>query len=90
MTLSIVCIASCDSTMATGTEPPPPATAEEVEIFCERYADVRDQSRHEVMYELLDVAPDEIIGAVKRASERNGSFEDDVAIDAFIDRCGGP
>lgn len=59
-------------------------------MFCERYEEVRDQSRQEVMLALLDVAPDEIYGAVKRASELNVSFEDDAAIDAFIDRCGGP
>ena len=87
--VSLFLIAACTGS-SPATSEPPPATAEEVEAFCERYAEVRDQSRQEVLLALLDVTPQEIYGSVKRASERNGSFEDDDKIDAFIDRCGGP
>ena len=87
--VSLLILAACTGSSTVNTEPPA-ATAEEVAIFCERYAEVRDQSRQEVLLALLDVTPQEIYGAVKRASERNGSFEDDDKIDAFIDRCGGP
>lgn len=87
---ALLLVISCQGSTSTSTEPPPPATPEEVEVFCDRYAEVRHESRQEVMLALLDVAPAEIFGAIKRASELNVSFEEDEAIDAFIDRCGGP
>lgn len=92
-TLTLVLALTVSVTFCTRSPPvitePPPASAEEVEIFCQRYDEVRDWSRHEVLA-LLDVTPEVTFDAVKRASERNGSFEDDAAIDVFIDRCGGP
>lgn len=89
MATLLVIVSSCDASPSSTTAPPP-ASAEEVELFCERYSEVRDRSRQEVLVELLEVAPAEIVGPIKRASELGGSFEDDEAIDAFIDRCGGP
>ena len=44
-------------------------------------------SRTEMLTELLDYAPREIIGPMRRASTRGGSLEDDDKIDTFIERC---
>lgn len=84
--LMLLLVAGCGAA-ESGPGPPPTASPVEVAVLCERYAEVANLSRQEVMLSLIDVAPSEILGPIKRASELGGSFEDDRRIDEYLNRC---
>ena len=66
---------------------PPSTLAAVPDEFCEVYESVANMSRQEMMAELLEVAPSEILGSIKRAIELSSSFEDDRRIDEYLEFC---
>lgn len=85
--LAIVACA-CAPAGGTATSAGAPATPEEVAAFCDRVDELGDVSRTELMLGLIEVAPTEVRPAIRRASELGGStFEDDVLIDEWLERC---
>ncbi len=87
MVLMAVVLAACAGAPNTATTAPLPATVEEIGVFCQTYETVRDQSRQEAMAALYEVAPNEVKGPIKRASELASTFEDDAAIEQFLQNC---
>ena len=86
--MAAACVSVGGSDSVAATTMPAPATAEELRVFCDRYDEVRDRSRQEIMVLLVAVAPAEIIGPVKRASEIASSHEDNAQVDDYLARCG--
>lgn len=80
-------LGACAGAPTTATWAPLPATVDEIGVFCQTYETVQNQSRQEVMTALYGVAPDEVKGPIKRASERASTFEDDAAIEEFLQNC---
>ncbi|MDX1447544.1 MAG: hypothetical protein R3246_00640 [Acidimicrobiia bacterium] len=80
-------LCACGAAPDTATWAPPSATADEIGVFCQTYESVRNKSRQEVMAALYEVAPDEVRGPIKRASELASSIEDDAAIEQFLQNC---
>lgn len=80
-------LGACAGAPTTATWAPLPATVDEIVVFCQTYESVQNQSRQEVMTALYGVAPDEVKGPIKRASERASTFEDDAAIEEFLQNC---
>ncbi len=68
---------------------PPPATPEEVEEFCNRYLEVRDEGWNSMMNSLIDVSPAEIRGPVVRIANGPGEdyWQDRRVIEDFVERC---
>ena len=87
MVVMAVVLGACAGAHNTATSAPLPATVEEIDVFCQTYERVRDQSRQEVMAALYEVAPNEVKGPIKRASELASTFEDDTAIGEFLENC---
>lgn len=87
--LALLSIVALDCEPGTSPGPVPTASAAEVEVFCERFGEVKQQSRQDILVALRDVAPAEIRGPISRAAELEGSAEDDERIDAWFERCGG-
>lgn len=80
-------LGACAGAPNTTTWATLPATVEEIGVFCQTYEGVRNQSRQEVMTALYEVAPDEVKGPIKRASELASTVEDDAAIEEFLQNC---
>ena len=86
-TVFALVISACGTAAVPDTTSPPPATEVEIEVFCERYEEVRNQD-YQTMYEsLAEVAPAEIRGALVRAASNPGPTDDDTKIEDFLDRC---
>lgn len=58
-----------------------------MEVFCERYEEVRDQDYQTKYESLAEIAPAEIRGALVRAAANPGPTEDDTKIEEFLERC---
>lgn len=80
-------VSACGAASVADTTPPPPATEAEMEVFCERYEEVRDADYQTKYESLAEVAPEEIRGALVRAASNPGPTEDDTTIEAFLERC---
>lgn len=80
-------VGACTASPNTTTLAPMQATLAEIEVFCQVYESVRDQSRQEMMATLYEVAPSDVKGPIKRASELSSTFEDDSAIGDFLKNC---
>ncbi len=72
---------------AEGTTTLKAPTSAEMKVFCSTYETVRGSSRQEIMFALDPVAPAQVRGAIKRASELGSTFEDDHSISEFLKRC---
>ena len=83
--LLLMLVAACGGDSSADTAP---AVGEaDLEAFCAVVEVSADLGRQELMTALVPVAPSEIADAVRRASQLNGSMEDDAAIDAYLARC---
>ena len=83
--LMLMLVASCGP--GSSRETAPRGTAPDLEAFCAVVEASATIGRQELMVALVPVAPLEIADAVKRASELNGSADDDAAIDEYLARC---
>ena len=85
--IGLMALVACSGSTDATTTSPPPATAEEMEIFCARYAEVENLD-YQAKYEaLLEVAPAEIEGPLFRVTNNPGPTEDDTRVEEFLDRC---
>jgi hypothetical protein len=90
LSAALMLVAACgDGTTTDSTNPPQPATAAEMEAFCDAYEAVRSKSFGEITTALIEVSPDEIRTQMVRASNfpTDGWEEIRSAVEGFLDRC---
>lgn len=84
----LLILVSCSGSAADETTTvPPPATQAEMEVFCARFHEVKDQS--DKWAELEKVAPAEIKGALFRLANgpSEGYWDDRETVEEFETRC---
>lgn len=80
-------ISSCSGTATVGSTPPQLATEAEMETFCTRYEEVKNQS--DKWRELEKVAPNEIKGQLIRLANgpSENYWQDREVVEEFEQRC---